>query len=132
MSRFQSSGHLVSWAGLCPHLDESAGKRRSTRIRHGAPWLKTALVQAAWAASRMRQGHPRAQFARIRARRGPRKAVVAVAASLLTAAYFILRDRTDYRDLGSTYFDAHKKERVARRLARRIEALGFNVEIEAA
>jgi transposase len=132
MSRFPSSAHLVSWAGLCPHLDESAGKRRSTRVRHGAPWLKTALVQAAWSASRMRQGYPRAQFARIRARRGPKKAIVAVAASLLTAAYFLLRDGTDYTDLGGTYFDERKKERVVRRLAKRIQALGFNVEIEAA
>jgi transposase len=63
MTRFPTSGRLISWVGLCPQMDESAGKRRSTRIRHGAPWLKTVLVQAAWAASRRREGYPRAQFA---------------------------------------------------------------------
>ena len=132
MTRFPTSGHLVSWVGLCPRMDESAGKRRSTRIRHGAPWLKTVLVQAAWAASRMRAGYPRAQFARLRARRGPKKAVVAVAASLLTAAYFILRDGTVHRDLGSRYLDERDKARAVRRLTRRIEALGYSVQVAAA
>jgi transposase len=132
MTRFATPGHLISWVGLCPRMDESAGKRRSTRLRHGAPWLKTALVQAAWAASRKRDGYPRAQFARLRARRGPKKAVVAVAASLLTAAYFILRDGTEYRDLGGRYFDERDKARVVRRLTRRIEALGYSVQVAAA
>lgn len=132
MTRFPTSGHLISWAGLCPRMDESAGKRRSTRVRHGAPWLKTVLVQAAWAASRVRDRYPRAQFTRLRARRGPKKAVVAVAASLLTAVYFILRDGTEYRDLGGRYFDEREKARAVRRLTRRIEALGFNVDVKAA
>jgi len=132
MTRFPTSGHLISWVGLCPRMNDSAGKRRSTRVRHGAPWLKTVLVQAAWAASRMRDGYPRAQFARLRARRGPKNAVVAVAASLLTAVYFVLRDGTEYRDLGACHFDQREKARTARRLARRIEALGYNVEITAA
>jgi len=132
MTRFPTSGHLISWVGLCPKMDESAGKRRSTRIRKGAPWLKTVLVQAAWAASRMRDGYPRAQFARLRARRGPKKAVVAVAASLLQAAYFILRDGTEYRDLGGRHFDERDKARAVRRLTRRIEALGYHVEVAAA
>ncbi len=132
MTRFPTSGHLISWAGLCPRMDESAGKRRCTRVRHGAPWLKTVLVQAAWAASRARDHYPRAQFTRIRARRGPKKAIVAVAASLLTAASFILRDGTEYRDLGGRYVDEREKTRAVRRLTRRIEALGFSVEINAA
>jgi len=132
MTRFPTSGHLISWVGLCPKMDESAGKRRSTRIRPGNPWLKTVLVQAAWAASRMRDGYPRAQFARLRARRGPKKAVVAVAASLLTAVYFILRDGTEYRDLGGRYFDERDKARAVRRLTRRIEALGYSVQVAAA
>ena len=92
MHRFPTPGHLRSWVGLCPRLDESAGKRRSTRIRHGAPWLKTVLVQAAWTAVRNRDSYPHAQCQRLKARRGAKKAIVAVAASLLTAAYFILRD----------------------------------------
>jgi hypothetical protein len=113
-------------------LDESAGKRRSTRLRHGAPWLKAVLVQAAWAAIRYRAGYPRAQFLRLKARRGPKKAIVAVAASLLTAAYFIIRDDVDYCDLGPQYFDSRDSSRAARRLTKRLEALGFKVALTAA
>jgi transposase len=91
MSRFPTAAHLVSWAGLCPRIDESAGKRRSTRIRKGAPWLKPTLVQAACAASQKRGSYLRAQLLRLKARRGPMKAIIAVAASMLTAAYHILR-----------------------------------------
>jgi len=80
MSRFPTAGHLVSWAGLCPRNDESAGKRRSPRLRQGAPWLKTALTQAAWAAARSKSGYLRSQFLRIKSRRGPKKAIMAVAA----------------------------------------------------
>src|SRR3954465_8287465 len=94
MGRFPSAGHLVSWAGLCPRNDESAGKRRSVRLRKGAPRLKTALVQCAWAAGRKRAGYRQAQSPRLRARRGPKKAVCAVAASILTAAYHMLKDGT--------------------------------------
>ena len=86
MTRFPGPGHLVSWAGLCPRLDESAGKRRSTRIRHATPWLKTTLVQAAWAATRKNGSYLQTQFRRLKGRRGPKKAIVAVAASMLTAA----------------------------------------------
>lgn len=132
MTRFPSPGHLVSWAGLCPRLDESAGKRRSTRVRPGTPWLKTALVQAAWAASHCRQGYLPTQFRRIRARRGPKKALVAVAASILTATYFILRDGVDYHDLGSHYFDRRDRGRLARHLKHRLESLGYNVLLTAA
>lgn len=132
MRRFPTPGHLRSWVGLCPRLDESAGKRRSTRIRHGAPWLKTVLVQAAWSAVRNREGYPHAQYQRLRARRGAKKAIVAVAASLLTAAYFILRDDVEYRDLGGRYFDAHNIARAATRLTKRLEALGFRVQLTAA
>jgi transposase len=92
VGRFPTPGHLRSWVGLCPRLDESAGKRRSTRVRHGASWLKTVLVQAAWAAIRRRDAYPHAQFQCLKAKRGPKKAIVAVAASLLTAVYFMLRD----------------------------------------
>jgi transposase len=132
MRRFPTPGHLRSWVGLCPRLDESAGKRRSTRIRHGAPWLKTVLVQAAWTAVRNREGYPHAQYQRLRARRGAKKAIVAVAASLLTAAYFILRDDVEYRDLGGRYFDARNTARAAARLTKRLEALGFQVQLTAA
>jgi len=129
MSRFPTAGHLVSWAGLCPRSDESAGKRRSARLRRGSPWLKTTLVQCAWAASRRKASYLQAQLHRLRARRGPKKAVCAVAASILTAAYHMLRDGTAYRDLGPDHFDRRSKEVQARRLVRRLAALGYAVEL---
>ena len=132
MSRFPSAGHLVSWAGLCPRNDESAGRRRSTRLRAGAPWLKTVLVQAAWAASRKKDSYFKAQFHRISMRRGPKKAVVAVAASMLTAAYHMLQRGVLFEDLGANHFDRRDKDKVAKRLIRRLEELGLKVEVKAA
>jgi transposase len=129
MGRFPTAAHLVSWAGLCPRNDESAGKRRSTRLRKGAPWLKTALVQCAWAASRRRDGYLRAQFQRLRQRRGPKKAVCAVAASMLTAIWHILRDGTVYQDLGADHFHKRSPEQQAHHLARQIAKLGFTCSI---
>jgi transposase len=131
MNRFPTAGNLISWAGLCPRLDESAGKRRSTRIRKGDPWLKTTLIQAARAAANKKESYPRAQYLRLKARRGPNKAVVAVAASLLTAAYYMLKYGMEYKDLGPNHFD-RDKEVQARRLVRRLKALGLEVTIKAA
>jgi transposase len=132
MSRFPTAGHLISWAGLCPCNDESAGKRRSTRIRKGAPWLKTTLVQAAWAASRKKDSYLRAQFLRLRSRRGPMKAIIAVAASMLNAAYHILRDGVPYKELTGTYLDARDRTKLATRLIRRLSDLGLQVEVRTA
>jgi transposase len=132
MARFPTAGHLVSWAGLCPRLDESAGKRRSTRTRHGAPWLKTTLVQAAWGATRKKGSYLQAQFLRLKSRRGPKKAILAVAASMLTAAYVMLRDGVEYHDLGHQYFAHRDKDQIAKRLLRRLRDLGLNVEVKAA
>ena len=131
MSRFPTAGHLVSWAGLCPRLDESAGKRRSTRTRQGAPWLKTVLVQAARAAANKRESYPRAQYQRLKARRGGNKAVLAVAASLLTAAYHMLKYGVEYQDLGPNHYE-RDKDTQAQRLLRRLKALGLEVTIKAA
>ena len=128
MGRFPSAGHLLSWAGLCPRSDESAGKRRSTRLRNGAPWLKTALVQCAWAASRKKDGYFRAQFQRLRARRGPKKAICAVAASILTAAYHMLRDGTFYQDLGHDHFSRPARSARTVRLVSQLTALGYTVQ----
>ena len=125
MSRFPTAAHLVSWAGLCPRNDESAGKRRSTRLRKGAPWLKTTLVQCAWAATRKKGSYLQAQFGRLRHRRGPKKAVCAVAASILTAAYHMLTDGTVYQDLGPDHLRRTTPESQAKRLADKIEKLGF-------
>jgi transposase len=132
MSRFPTARHLISWAGLCPKLDESAGKHRSVRIRKGAQWLKPALISAAWGAIRTKGSYLRSQFARIKARRGAKKAIVAVAASMLTAAFHIIRDRVTYRDLGADHFTKRDPEKVAKRLLKRLEGLGFAVEVRPA
>jgi len=129
MSRFATAGHLVSWAGLCPGQNESAGKRRAARLRKGAPWLKTILVQCAWAASRAKTSYFGAQFRRLKSRRGPQKAICAVAASLLTTIYHMLKHGTAYRDLGSDHFDRRPRETRARRLVSQLSKLGFDVEI---
>src|SRR5215218_2391796 len=128
MRRFPSAGHLLSWAGLCPRSDESAGKRRSTRLRHGAPWLKTTLVQCAWAAARKKGGYLQAQFQRLRTRRGPKKAICAVAASILTAAYHMLRDGTFYQDLGPDHFSRRAKGDRTVRLVKHLTALGYTIQ----
>jgi transposase len=132
MTRFPTHHHLISWAGLCPRLDESAGRTRSRHIRKGNPWLKVDLTQAAMAARRAKKSYLRAQFNRLATRRGVKKAVVAVAASILTCAYFILRDGVTYRDLGPDYLDRRDPGTIARRLAKRIEALGFTVDLRPA
>ena len=129
MSRFPSSGHLISWAGLCPKNDESAGKRRSTRIRHGAPWLKTTLVTSAWGAVRVKNSYLQAQFHRLRARRGAKKAIVAVAASMLTAVYHMLKNGVAYQDLGADHFTRRDKSKAIQRLVRRLNDLGCEVQL---
>lgn len=132
MTRFPSVGHLISWAGFCPRLDESAGRRRSTRTRQSAPWLKPTLINAAWAATRKKDSYLRAQFLRIKSRRGARKAILAVASSMLTAAYFMLRDGVEYHDLGPRYFTDRHKEHLTKRLLQRLRDLGVAVEVKAA
>lgn len=130
MSRFETAAHLISWAGLCPKNDQSAGKRRSNRMKKGAPWLKSTLIQCAWCASRTKDSYFQAQYLRLRSRRGAKKAVCAVAASILTAAYHMLRNGTLYQDLGASYFDNPAKDKQALRLVSRLKNLGFEVQIK--
>jgi transposase len=132
MSPFPTAGHLLSWAGLVPRLDESAAKRRSTRIKKGAPWLKPVLVQCAWGAARKKNSYFQAQFLRLKSRAGPKKAAVAVAASILETAYHMLKNGTFYRDLGADHFARRNPVREAEKLAKRIRSLGFTVDIRAA
>jgi transposase len=106
MTRFPTVAHLISWAGLCPGLNQSAGQVTSRTLRDGAPWLKTVLVQSAWAASRSKDGYLRSQFLRVKSRRAPKKAIIAVAASILTAAYHLVRDQVPYKELGPYTFCA--------------------------
>lgn len=127
MSRFPTVGHLISWAGLCPRSDESAGKRRSRRLRHGAPWLKTLLVQSAWCATRANRTYLQSQFLRLKPRRGAKKAIMAVAASILTAVYFMLKNGTDYVDLGADHYIKNDRVKIAKRLLKRLGDLDFDV-----
>jgi transposase len=129
MSRFPTAGHLLAWAGLCPSQNESAGKRKSSRLRKGAPWLKTLLVQCAWAASRKKDSYYKAQFHRLRAKHGPKKAICAVAASMLTAIYHMLKRGTEHKDLGADHFDRRQSEVKAKRLVAQLTKLGFEVQI---
>jgi transposase len=130
MSRFPTAGHLVSWAGLCPGQNESAGKRKPVRLRKGAPWLKTILVQCAWAAKRKKDSYYRAQFFRLQSRRGPQKAICAVAASILTAIYHIVRDGTEHHDLGADHFNRRSTESQTKRLVAQLAKLGFEVQLQ--
>ncbi len=129
MGRFQTEGHLISWAGLCPRNDESAGKRRSTRMKQGAPWLKTTLIQCAWAATRKKDSYLQAQYLRLRSRRGAKKAIGAVAASMLTAIYHMLKYGVLYQDLGAKHFDNRSKGKQILTLVNRLRNLGFDVAI---
>lgn len=129
MSRFATPAHLLSWACMCPRNDESAGKRRSTRLRRGGKWLKTTMVQAAWAAIKVKGSYLQAQFHRLRARRGAKKAIIAVAASMLTAAWHMLRNGTEWKDLGAAHFDRADAHRTATRLVRRLEQIGYAVQL---
>lgn len=128
MATFPSVLHLRAWACVCPRLDQSAEKRKNTRTRK-QKWLKTALVQAAWSAVKKRDSYLYAQFVRLRARRGPQKAIVAVASSILSAIYYMLRDDKDYQDLGADFFRKHDAEQSARKLVRRLQNLGYEVEL---
>lgn len=130
MSRFPTAGHFVAWAGLCPGQNESAGKRKSSRQRKGAPWLKTMLVQCAWSAVKKKDSYYKAQFNRLSSRRGPKKAICAVAAAMLTAIYHMLNDGVVHHDLGVDHFDRRSTEIKAKRLVTQLANLGFQVEIQ--
>ncbi len=129
LTRFPTARHLASWAGLCPGNDESAGKRRSGRTRKGSPWLRTALVEAGQAAARTKETYLAAQYRRLAARRGAKRAAVAVAHSLLVMVYALLTQPTGYHELGGHYFDERDRQAVERRLVHRLEALGYTVSL---
>lgn len=132
MEQFPDAQHLASWAGLCPGLPESAGKRKSGKIRKGSLWLRRCLCQAAWAVSTKKNNYLSALYRRLAVRRGKKRATIAVAHNLLVIAYYLLRDQTCYRDLGPDYFDRLNPDGLRRRLTRRLEGLGFKVTLEPA
>jgi transposase len=129
MSCFPSAGHFLSWACFCPRNDESAGKRRSSRLKKGASWLKTTMIQCAWAATRTKGCYYQAQFKRLKSRHGPKKAISAVAASMLNAIYHMLQRGTPYQDLGADHFDRRSRQAKTGRLLRQLENLGYQVEL---
>jgi transposase len=131
MAVFPSAADLASWAGICPGNNRTGGKHRSGTTRKGNPWLRRTLTQAAWAAARTRNTYSAAQFRRLASRRGKKRAIVAVAHSLLIAFYYMLRDNVPYRDLGPEHFDRLTPGKLTRSLVKRLERLGYKVTLDA-
>jgi transposase len=129
MTLFPSANHLASWAGLVPGNHESAGKRLSAKTRKGNRTLCTALVQAAHGAAHTKDTYLAAQYHRLAARRGNKKAIIAVAHSILVIAYHMIQRQEPYRELGADYFDKRRPEATAKRLVKRLERLGFDVQL---
>lgn len=130
MAQYPSADHLSSWAGMSPGNDESAGKRRSGKTPKGNKWLRRTLTQAAWAATKRKGGYLAAQYRQLSARRGKKRAIVALGHTILVAAYHMLKDEVDYRDLGSDYFDRRRRDRTTKHLVSRLEGLGYEVKLE--
>jgi transposase len=130
MTRFPSADHLASWAGVAPGNHESAGKRTSGKARKGNRFLRTTLVQAAHAAAHTKGTYLSAQYRRLAARRGKKRATLAVAHSILVMAYYMIQRREPYRDAGADFFDRLQPEDTARRLVKRLESLGYQVSLQ--
>lgn len=130
MDQFPTAHHLASWAGMCPGNQESAGKHKSGKTTKGSRYLRTALVQAAWAASHQKDTYLAAQYKRLVKRMGKKKALIAVGHSILVIAYHVLQTRTPYQELGGDYFARRNVDKQRKRLVRQLEALGVKVTIE--
>ena len=134
MSRFPTAAHFASWARVCPGTNESAGKRRKASTGDGNPWLRSALIEAALASVRAGRAHPNffaARYRRLASRRGPKRAQMAIAHSMLIAIYHMLRDGAHFADLGPEHWDSRHRESVALRSIRRLQQLGYKVTVEA-
>lgn len=129
MDQFPTHAHLTSWAGMCPGNRESAGKRRSGKTTPGNRWLRSALSQAAWAASHSKDSYFQAQYRRLAARRGKKRATIAVGHTLLVVIYHMLKDGREYAELGADYLDQLDPRRVTRYLVKRLERLGYDVTL---
>jgi transposase len=132
MSVFPTAAHLASWAAICPGNHETGGKQLKGTTRHGNRWARRALTEAAWGAKHTRGTYAAAQFRRLAARRGAKRAIVAVAHSLLVAAYYIIRDEVVYTDLGVAHFDRLAPTQLTRYFVKRLEGLGHKVTLETA
>lgn len=129
MDQFPSADHLSSWAGICSGSNESAGKRKSGKTTKGSKWLRATLAQAAWAASKKKNSYFHAQYGRLAGRRGKKRAIIAVAHSLLTVIYYVLRNKADYKDLGRDYFDKLNSKRLVPYLVNRLKNMGYEVNL---
>lgn len=130
MDQFPTAHHLASWAGMCPGNEESAGKRKRNRTTQGNRWLRRALAEAAWAASHSSDTYLSAQYHRLAGRRGKKKALIAVGHTLLVILYYVIKDRVDYHDLGPDYFLQLEPERTKRYLVKRLQQLGYEVQLQ--
>jgi transposase len=130
MEQFPTAEHLASWAGMCPGNNESAGKRRSGRTTKGSRWLRQVLTQAAWAASHTKDTYLAAQFRRLAARRGKKRALVALGHTLLVIIYHLLTEGSTYHELGGDFLERLEPERLTRQLVKRLEKLGHRVTLE--
>jgi transposase len=129
MSIYPDEHHLASWCGMCPGNEESGGRRLRSRTRKGNRWLRRALAEAAWAASKVKDSYLKAQFRRLSAKRGKKRALVAVGHSLLVIIYHVLKNGVEYKDLGPDYFDKLEPERLRRYLVKRLQSLGYDVAL---
>jgi transposase len=130
MSRFATAKNLASWAGMCPGNNESAGKRKNGKTRKGSRWLRHALIEAAHGAARTKNKYLKAHYHRVAAHRGKKKALVAVGHSILTISYHLLTRRQQYSDLGANYFDERDRTAVQIRCVKRLQKLGFTVDLQ--
>lgn len=130
MNYFPDERHLGSWAGMCPGNNESAGKHRSGKTRHANKWLRSTLVEIAWAASRTKGSYFRSQYRRLASRRGRKRALVAVGHSILTVVYHVMKNKVAYTDLGEDFFDKINSDRLKTHYAKRLESLGYKVVLE--
>jgi transposase len=130
MDQFPSAQHLASWAGVCPGNNESAGKRLSGKTRKGSRWLRQKLCQSAWSASRAKKSYFAAFFQRIAAKRGRKRAIVAVSHALLVTCYYLLKRKCSFQDLGVQYFDQLNHDKLTRYFVKRLTRLGHQVRLE--
>jgi transposase len=130
VKRFPTDKHLISWAGICPGNNQSGSKRRSCRIKPGNKSLRSAIIEAANAAGKKKECYLSAMYRRLTARRGKKRALIAVARTILQSSYFMMKRGTRYKDLGADYYERRDPEGLAKRLAKRIEKLGFTVALQ--
>lgn len=129
MAQFPNQHHLSSWAGICPGNNESAGKHRSGKTRHGSKWLRSLLVEIAWAASKTKGTYFSAQYRRLASRRGKKRALIAVGHSILVVIYHVMKNKVPYQELGGDFFEKLNSPRLSTYYQRQLEKLGYDVSI---